>query len=610
MSDALIARLRHLGALWLFGAAALAATTWVCFKLGLGFEAASFALLIVIVLLSLMDSLISSVLFSVIAVIGLDYFFVPPLFTPLIFSKRDFWALATFVVASLVITSLVRRTRRLSDTLRDRVRLLDLTHDAVFARNSSGVITYWNQGAEQLYGWKSEEAIGKVAHDLLQTVFPAPLEEISRDLSAAGHWEGELVHTKRDGSRVTVASRWSLQRDERGHPIGTLETNNDITERKRAEESLSRVQAAYLTEAQKLSATGSLGWNVASGDLFWSDESYRIFGVEPTIRPTVELVIQHVHPEDAAFVRLAIDRAANDCEELDIEHRLLTSDGEIRHVHVVAHPLTEEPHQFVGALMDVTARVRAQENLQRVQADFAHAARVSVLGEMTASIAHEVSQPLTAISTDASAIGLWLDRAEPDVNEAKAHAAHIAAAAARAGEIIARVRAMAARQTPESTPLPINGVIENAVAFLRHELRANQVTVTLDLAQDLPTVLADVTQLQQVVVNLAMNAVQAMAQSDPAERQLIVRSSREGGGVRVAIDDIGPGIPADDLGRLFESFFTTKDEGMGMGLAICRSIIESHGGRICASNRAERGAQFAFTLPAAPTPREEGEALP
>jgi PAS domain S-box-containing protein len=603
MSAALIARFRHLGALWLFGAAALAVTTWVCFRLDLGFAATSFAFLLEVVLLSLLDSLISSLVFSIIAVICLDYFFVPPLYTLFILSSQDYWALATFVVASIVITTLVRRLRQAAETLREQARLLDLTHDTVFVRNSNDVITYWNRGAEELYGWTSEEAVGRVSHDLLRTKFPVPLEEVSRILSAAGRWDGELVHATRDGASVTVSSRWSLQKDERGHRIGTLEANNDITERKRAEEFLSRIQAAYLIEAQKLSGTGSLGWNVASGDIFWSDESYRIFRIDLATRPTIELVNQRVHPEDAIMVRDAIDRASVNLEELDIEHRLLMPDGEIRHVHVVAHPLSEEPHQFVGALMDITARVRAQETLQRVQADFAHAARVSILGEMAASIAHEVSQPLTAISTDASAALLWLDRAEPDVGEAKAHTAHIIAAAARTAEIIARVRGMAAHQTPETTLVSINSVIEDAMAFLRHELSANQVTVTLDLAQNLPDVRVDTTQLQQVVVNLAINAVQAMSKVDPALRQLTVRSSRARGAVKVTLDDTGPGLSADHLDRLFESFFTTKDGGMGMGLAICRSIIESHGGSVGAANRGQGGAQFAFTLPSARDPK-------
>jgi PAS domain S-box-containing protein len=608
MGTALIPRFRHLGVLWLFGAAALGITTWACFGLNVGFAAASFALLVVIVLLSLMDSLVSSIFFSIIAIICLDYFFSPPLFTPLVYSTQDYWALTTFIGASIVLTTLVRRMRRLAETEHQQARLLDLTHDTIIVRDSNDLITYWNRGAEELYGWKREEAVGKVTHDLLQTSFPIPLEEILRELSAVGRWEGELVHIRRDGSQVIVASRWSLQKDDGGRRLGTMETNDDVTERKQAEEALRRSQAAYLAEAQKLSATGSLGWNVATGDIFWSDESYRIFGCEPTIRPSTELVVQRTHPDDAAAVRLAIHRATNNHEELDIEHRLLMPDGEIRHVHVVARPLAENPDQFVGALMDVTARVRAQEALQRVQADFAHAARVAVLGEMTASIAHEVSQPLMAIRTDASASLIWLGRAEPNVQEAKAHIDHIVSAAARAAEIITRVRAMAAHRPPKPTLVAVNSVIADAVAFLRHDLQANEVTLTLDLAQDLPAVLADVTQLQQVVVNLAMNAIQAMSQTDPASRRLIVRTSRENGMASVTLDDTGPGIDADHQGRLFESFYTTKEGGMGMGLAICRSIIETHAGTISASNRVERGARFAFALPGAPIAGQDDDA--
>jgi PAS domain S-box-containing protein len=602
MSASLIARLRYLGTLWLLGAAALALATFVCFRLDVGFEAASFTLLILIVLLSLLDSLISSLIFSFLAVVLLDYYFVHPRFTLFVFEEQDYWALGTLVVASVVITTLVRRLRQHADKLRVQSQMLDLTHDTVFVHDSNGAITYWNHGAEKLYGWKSEEVIGKVSHDLLQTLFPVPLEQILRELSVAGRWEGELVHTKRDGSKATVASRWSLQKDEGGRRIGTLETNNDITERKRAEEALNRVQAAYLTEAQRLSATGSFGWNVATGEIYWSEETCRIMGHEPAVPPTIDLLNQRIHPDDAPLVHGAMERATNSYREIDIEHRVLMPDGAIKHVHVVAHPLADEPAQFVGAVMDITARIDAQETLRRVQADFAHAARVSALGELTASIAHEVSQPLTAISTDASAVLLWLNRAEPDVAEAKAHTAHIVAAAARAGEVIMRVRGMAARQTPQATVLAINGVVEDAMAFLRQELRANQVTVTLDLAQNLPAVLADVTQLQQVVVNLAMNAVQAMAQTDHVQRQLIVRSSRDGEAVKITLDDTGPGISADQLSRLFERFFTTKDGGMGIGLAICRSIIESYGGRIDAGNRAEGGAQFTFTLPIARDP--------
>jgi len=228
-------------------------------------------------------------------------------------------------------------------------------------------------------------------------------------------------------------------------------------------------------------------------------------------------------------------------------------------------------------------------------------ARVSVLGEMTASIAHEVSQPLSAIRTDTEAGLIWLNRAEPNIGEVRASIVHIAESAARAADVIARVRGMAARRSPELTQVSINSVIEDAVAFLGHELRRNDVTVSLDLAQNIPSVLADVTQLQQVVVNLAMNAVQAMAQTDTGLRQLTVRSCRQDSLVIVMLDDTGPGIASENLHRVFESFFTTKEGGMGLGLRICKSIIESCGGRISAENFSNRGARITFSLPVAPT---------
>lgn len=248
-------------------------------------------------------------------------------------------------------------------------------------------------------------------------------------------------------------------------------------------------------------------------------------------------------------------------------------------------------------VIDISERVAAQEMLVRVQAEFAHAARVSMLGELTASIAHEVNQPLAAIATNAAAGLRWLDRPEPDLGEVRSLITRVAADARRAANIIARVRDMAAHRAPERVALSLNALIEEAAVFLRHELQAQQVSLWLDLARDLPPVMGDRTQLQQVIVNLAVNAIQAMAQRDVA-RRIAITSARDGGKLTVTVDDSGPGIAADTEKRLFESFFTTKPTGMGMGLPICRSIVESHGGAIDARNRDGGGAQFVVTLPA------------
>lgn len=250
-------------------------------------------------------------------------------------------------------------------------------------------------------------------------------------------------------------------------------------------------------------------------------------------------------------------------------------------------------------VIDISERVRAQAMLRQVQAEFAHDARVSMLGELTASIAHEVNQPLAAIATNASAGLRWLDRPEPDVAEVRALTQRIIADAQRAADIISRVRAMAGHKAPESAPISINGVIEEAMLFLAHELQGQSVSLTLSLAKGLPPVLADRIQLQQVVVNLAVNAVQAMAQTPADRRRLTLRTSFDDGRVYVSVEDNGPGIAAAQQQRLFESFFTTKTSGMGMGLPICRSILESYGGAIKAGNGENGGTVFTFTLPAA-----------
>jgi signal transduction histidine kinase len=247
-------------------------------------------------------------------------------------------------------------------------------------------------------------------------------------------------------------------------------------------------------------------------------------------------------------------------------------------------------------VIDVSERVQAQAMLRQVQAEFAHAARVSMLGELTASIAHEVNQPLAAIATNASAGLRWLDRPEPDIVEVR-----IIADAQRAADIISRVRTMAGHRAPETAPITVNGVVEEAMLFLAHELQAHQVALRLVLVKGVPTVMADRVQVQQVIVNLAVNAIQAMAQTASAVRALTISTGSHDDLVTIDVEDSGPGVDLAQQHRLFESFFTTKAKanGMGMGLPICRSIVESHGGALSVRNRAEGGACFTVTLPVA-----------
>jgi PAS domain S-box-containing protein len=290
------------------------------------------------------------------------------------------------------------------------------------------------------------------------------------------------------------------------------------------------------------------------------------------------------------------------------EMKIKTFDGRILDVLYFA----DFPEAFqnnalgLSCFVDISDRVKAQAALAQLQAEFAHAARVSMLGELTASIAHEVNQPLGAILTNGEAVLRWLDRPVPDVGELRKLAARSMTDARRAADIIQRIRAMAVPGDAGRVPIGINTVLEESMVFLRPELLRHDVDARLDLAQDLPEVLADRVQIQQVFVNLAVNAVQAMAGRSP--RRLVIRTSQpQPDMVEADIEDSGPGIAPENLDRLFGSFFSTKKGGMGIGLAICRSIIEAHGGRIHATNLSSgQGSRFSFTLPASPTDNTKG----
>jgi PAS domain S-box-containing protein len=267
---------------------------------------------------------------------------------------------------------------------------------------------------------------------------------------------------------------------------------------------------------------------------------------------------------------------------------------------VAAAPTMREAGFVLVSMVDITARVQAQSALEKVQNEFAHAARISMLGELTASLAHEINQPLAAIAANAAAGLRWLSRPEPDMPEITAITRRMAADAQRAGEIISRIRLMASRQSPEKSSVPVNSLIEEALLFLRHEMQAQGVTVAMDLDKNIPAVPGDRTQLQQVVVNLAMNAIQAMSHAGAESRVIRVSSQLTDSQIlRISVDDSGPGVPEDERSKLFESFYTTKPDGMGMGLPICRSIIERHGGEIWVEPGSSGGARFSFTLPIA-----------
>ena len=498
-----------------------------------------------------------------------------------------------------VTTFLAVQGQSMERVLREQAGLLDLTHDTVFVRDMDDVIIYWNRGAEELYGWKKAETVGKTSHQLMQTIFPGPLEEIMAELIRTDRWEGELVHTKKDGTQAIVASRWSVQRDAWGHPVATLETNNDVTERKQAEDALRRSDA-YLKEAQKLSLTGSFGWKVSCGELFWSEESFRIFGYDRTTRPSLELAIQRTHPADIARVRQLIDRVSRDGKDWELEHQLQMPDGSIKSVHVVARAVRDESGsvEFVGAIMDISAAKRAELELRQAQAELAHVSRVTALGELTASIAHEVSQPIAAVVSNAEAASRWLKAEPPNLDKVREVLGQIVKDGMRAGDVIHRIRALIKKAPPRMAQVDVNEAVLDVTTLARSELLRHGVSLQTKLATGLPLIEADRIQLQQVILNLILNAVEALSGIDEGAREMRISTAREASnGVLVIVRDFGPGLDRQSADRLFEALYTTKPGGLGMGLAICRSIIEAHGGRLWATANEPRGAVFQFTLP-------------
>jgi predicted ATPase/signal transduction histidine kinase len=356
----------------------------------------------------------------------------------------------------------------------------------------------------------------------------------------------------------------------------------------------------FLAEGQRISSTGSFGWNARTGAIYWSKETYRIFAFDPATTPTLESILERVHPDDRSPVRDTITRASTGGVDFDIEHRLVTPDGTVKHIRVAAHAERDDPDDvyFVGAVVDLTETKRAEEALRQAQADLAHVSRVTTMGELTASLSHEVKQPIAAAVTDANTCVLWLAHDPPDIEEARAAALRVVQDGRRATDIISRIRLPFTKGRPERERVDVNELIQEMTVLLHGEAARHDVAVRAALAADLPPVMADRVQLQQVLMNLIMNAIDAMKAVEGA-RDLAITSERgDGDQLLVSVSDTGVGLPPHQADRIFNAFFTTKEDGLGMGLSISRSIVDAHGGRLWAADHAPRGATFWLALPA------------
>jgi signal transduction histidine kinase len=397
-----------------------------------------------------------------------------------------------------------------------------------------------------------------------------------------------------------------------GHPERrVLLSFEDVTARKEAEagndlraiaerkDGLRRSEA-FLAEAQRLSLTGSFSWRVSTDEITWSDQLYRIFEFEPGVPVTRELIVTRVHPDDMPSLRDRLERAREAGTDFEHEHRLEMPDRSIKYLHMVAHATRDEDGrlEYIGAVQDVTARRLSEQALGQAQSELAHVARVSALSTLTASIAHEVNQPLSGIITNASTCLRMLAADPPDLDGARETARRAIRDGNRASEVIARVRTLFTKRELASESVDLNGATREVTALSLGELQRNRVLLRLELAQDLPAVTGDRIQLQQVILNLVRNASDAMAAVDDRPRQLLIRTEDEDGDrVRVSVRDAGVGVDPENMSKLLDAFYTTKSDGMGIGLSVSRSIIERHHGRLWAEPNDGPGATFLFSIP-------------
>jgi signal transduction histidine kinase len=383
---------------------------------------------------------------------------------------------------------------------------------------------------------------------------------------------------------------------------GFLGTAMDITDQELLTQELER-QRAYLTEAQRLTHTGSWVWRVSDRSaVHLSEEWYRIFEFNPADgAPDWETRLGRVHPEDRLLWKGTLDRSVEKKSDYDLEFRIVVPSGIVKWLRTVGHPVFSDAReliQFVGTSTDITERKSAEqerERLHQLEGELLHTNRMSMLGEMAATLAHEIKQPIAAAINSANSCIEWLAHEPPNLDRARAAAGKINKYGNRAAEIIDRIRSFYRKAPPRRELLNVNPIILEILTLLEGEANRSSVAMRTDLAPELPEVVADRVQLQQVFMNLMLNAIEAMKNSGG---ELVVKSQMQQDGQPLfSVSDTGPGLPAESVEQIFSAFFTTKPQGSGMGLAISRTIVESHGGRLWASTNDGTGAAFHFTLP-------------
>jgi PAS domain S-box-containing protein len=493
---------------------------------------------------------------------------------------------------------------------RDRAQTyLDLAEVMLLALDARGTISLVNRKGCEILGWPEDELVGRNWFD---TCLPAELRDDVRGMfaqffegnaSPARYAEHEVI--TRSGERKLIAWRNVFLRDERGLVSGTLSSGEDITEQRRAIEAL-RQSEQLLRDAQAIANLGNYEFRVPGGQPYWSPQLYRILGMDPS-RPPPDFggyAEQCVHPDDRERFLREWEQLEGEGGHLDLEYRIRRPDSSIRDVHAIAR-MHREPDgalKVVGTLHDITERKRAEEEMRQTQDRLTQFSRLSTMGEMAAGLAHEINQPLTAITNYAQALQRLLAAPQgPDPADVQLALQQIAAQALRAGEVIRRLRSFVKNREARTEVIDPLQLITDLMTFAEPDTRINDIRLRIETAEPLPPVVCDPVQVQQVLLNLIRNAIDAMNEGGTTQREITIRAAREGEkAVEISVEDHGPGISQEVADNLGNPFFTTKPTGTGLGIAISRSILRAHGGRLSHRPTPGGGATVFFTLPIMP----------
>jgi PAS domain S-box-containing protein len=505
----------------------------------------------------------------------------------------------------LLEEKLVQEEGELKRSEARKAAIVDSALDCVLTIDHEGCITEFNPAAEHTFGYRRDEVLGM---PLANVIIPLSLREKHREgfahYLATGEARvlGKRIETtavRADGSEFPV--ELAISRIKLEGPPAFTGYLRDITERKRAEQELRR-SAAFLAEAQHLSRIGSFSWRVATDEITCSEQLYRIFQIDRDAQMTFELIGSRIHPEDLSTFQEHIERSRRDRSDVQLEFRLQMPDGAIKYVHVAAHFRRDHGRlEYIGAVQDVTERRASEEALSKARSELSQVARVTSLGVLTASIAHEVNQPLSGIVTNASTCLRMLGADPPNVDGARETARRTIRDGNRASEVISRLRSLYGKKDPTIESVDLNEAAREVLALSLSELQRNRIIVLQELADGLPRVAGDRVQLQQVVLNLLRNASDAMSTIDDRSRDLLIRTEPDRDDrVRLSVTDVGIGFEPQAADKLFGAFYTTKTEGMGIGLSVSRSIIERHHGRLWATPNKGPGVTFSFSIPCRP----------